>query len=79
MFIQVLKYAPTNKPSQPYVSTSNEAFALLYFEGMDGNLWRWWSKKQAPIQTSPSSFVTLKPTEEIIILAKETTPRQHPM
>jgi hypothetical protein len=29
MFIQVLKYAPTDKPSQPYVSTSNEAFALF--------------------------------------------------
>jgi hypothetical protein len=32
MFIQVLKYAPTDKPSQPYVSTSDEGFALLYFD-----------------------------------------------
>jgi hypothetical protein len=47
MFIQVLKYAPVDKPSQPYVSTSNEAFALLYFEGMDGNLRRWWNEKKA--------------------------------
>jgi hypothetical protein len=52
MFIQVLKYAPTDKPSQPYVSTSNEAFALLYFEGMDGNLRRWWNKKQAHLDKS---------------------------
>jgi hypothetical protein len=52
MFIQVLKYAPTDKPSQPYVSTSNEAFALLYFEGMDGNLRRWWNKKKAHLDKS---------------------------
>jgi hypothetical protein len=47
MFIPVSKYAPTDKPSQPYVLTSDEAFALLYFEGMDGNLKRWWNEKQA--------------------------------
>jgi hypothetical protein len=47
MFIQVLKYAPADKPSQPYVLTSDEGFALLYFEGMDGNLKNWWNEKQA--------------------------------
>jgi hypothetical protein len=27
--------------------TSNEGFALLYFEGMEGNLKNWWNEKQA--------------------------------
>jgi hypothetical protein len=47
MFIPVSKYAPADKPSQPYVSTSDEGFALLYFEGMEGNLKRWWNEKKA--------------------------------
>jgi hypothetical protein len=52
MFIHVLKYAPTDKPFQPYVSTSDEAFALLYFEGVDGNLVNWWSKKKAHLDNA---------------------------
>jgi hypothetical protein len=52
MFIQVLKYAPTDKPSQPYVSTSNEAFAILYFKGVNGNLRNWWNKKKAHLDKS---------------------------
>jgi hypothetical protein len=48
----ILKYAPTDKPSQPYVSTSNEAFAILYFEGVDQNLANWWNKKKAHLDKS---------------------------
>jgi hypothetical protein len=32
--------------------TSDEGFALLYFEGMDGNLKRWWNGKQAHLDKS---------------------------
>jgi hypothetical protein len=52
MFIPVSKYAPADKPSQPYVSTSDEGFALLYFEGMEGNLKRWWNEKKAHLDKS---------------------------
>jgi hypothetical protein len=32
--------------------TSDEGFALLYFEGMDGNLKNWWNEKQAHLDKS---------------------------
>jgi hypothetical protein len=77
MFIQVSKYAPADKPSQPYVSTSDEGFALLYFEGMEGNLKRWWNEKKAHPDKSLKlcDFATYRRNNP----GKGDHPKPHPM